>query len=650
MQQVLAKENKKRYLLLPRSNFIKNIQNILLNILYCLFIPMLSIVTCEWISRGTLGPQGKDLHFFMALKYNFLSFLAAYLLLVFIHLFFLFLTKRQLVSTLIVALIPNSLGIATFFKLSMRNEPLLPWDLLQIGTFAGIMGEVTLEIQPNMIITVIIFAVLSFIGYHIKLPKLLLKRSNKIKRYILSAISLILAFAILIGVFLNPGATQAIGIEYDMWMQDRFYRYNGALSGFLTNLQMLNIEKPQGYSQNTINSIIGQTQNEDSPFLFGETVAAGANLGQQNPDVIFIMSEGFWDMQQLEGISYDRVLTPNLNRLSSEGASGLVYTPSFGGGTCDVEFEALTGMSMDFLPAGSKAFQQYINDNTFSLPWWLKQYGYDTLAIHGYGRRFWNRDVVYPRLGIDTYIAEEDMQNAERRRGFISDMAITDRIIEELENRSSEDSSVFIHAVTMQNHTTYSPSRYPSEDLVQITDNSAGLSADIIAEMQECATGMYEADAALGRLTDYLLTVDKPTIVVFWGDHLNPMSNGYGIYEDTGFIQPGDTQSPDLYKTPLLIWSNTLSEPVDLGVISTYYIAPVMMELYGFEMPDYFEYLSSQLHSYTATSKGTMHFADGTSTRQIDENQQQLMYNHSVLQYDLLFGEEHLISDLGLFY
>ena len=30
--------------------------------------------------------------------------------------------------------------------------------------------------------------------------------------------------------------------------------------------------------------------------------------------------------------------------------------PSFGGGTCDVEFEALTGFSLEHLPAGSKPF------------------------------------------------------------------------------------------------------------------------------------------------------------------------------------------------------------------------------------------------------------------------------------------------------
>ncbi len=644
MQKLIKNTNNAKMLKKPTAT-----NSIVLNILYCLLIPIISIVTTEWIARGTLGEHERDYGFLKALENNFLSFLASYLLLLFLYLVLLFITKRHFVSTLIIAIVPNSLGIATFLKLSLRNEPLLPWDLLQLGTFTTIVSEMKLTVEPNMVFTVVLFTVLCILGYFIKLPKIMLKRSFIKKRYIIAAVCFMLALAIFVGIFFNPAATAAIGIEYDMWMQDRFYRYNGALSAFLTNLQLLKIERPSGYNEQTVSEILSSTKSDDTPFLYGNTVAQDTNLGQQNPDIIFIMAEGFWDMELLEGIQYDRTLTPNLNRLMSEGASGQVYTPSFGGGTCDVEFEALTGFSMDFLPSGSKAYQQYINDDVFSLPWVLKQSGYETLAIHGYGQRFWNRDVVYPRLGIDTFIAEEQMEYAQRRRGFISDMAIVDRIIEEQQSRSTDDNSLFVHAVTMQNHTTYSPSRYPSEDLVRVIDNTAGISSQIIEEIEECATGMYEMDAALGHLTDYLLTIEKPTIVVFWGDHLNPMSDGYGIFEDTGFIESDDTQNPNLYKTPLLIWSNTSNTQVDLGVLSTYYISPVMMQLYGFEMPDYFEFLCAQLQDYTASGKGTMHFANGTSTRQATTEEIDLMYEHSVLQYDLLFGEEYLLDGISLF-
>ena len=139
------------------------------------------------------------------------------------------------------------------------------------------------------------------------------------------------------------------------------------------------------------------------------------------------MNESFWDASRLEGISYDRELTPNLTALKNEAAYGYCYTPSFGGGTCDVEFEALTGFSVEHLPAGSKPYQQHVTHDMFSLPQYLRAQGYDTLAVHGYYRKFWSRNTAYPYLGFNEFIAAEDFVNPHTRRGFISDAAMTRR-------------------------------------------------------------------------------------------------------------------------------------------------------------------------------------------------------------------------------
>ncbi len=604
--------------------------NVFANILFCVLVPALTIVTTEWIARDTLGPHEHDLGFLDALKFNFLSFLASYLLLLFIYVAITAFSKRHMPAIITVGLIGNLLGTATYFKLSYRNEPLLPWDLLQLGEFTRISSELDLTIRPSMISTILIFLVLSVAGHFINVPRGKTKKANLVATIAVGMSAVAATLSMLFFVFFNAEMTQRIGIEEDMWMQDRFYRYNGALSGFLTNMQLLNIERPDDYSEQTVEDIIAQVPELEGSF-------------EVKPDIIFVMAEGFWDMEELPGISYDRELMPNFNRLAEEAASGWAYSPSYGGGTCDVEFEALTGFSMEYLPVGSKPYQQYINDDTFSIAWELKDEGYETLAIHGYGERFWNRDVVYPRLGIDTFISEEDMQDAQRRRGFISDMAMVDRIILEQQQRASDENPVFIHAVTMQNHTTYYPTAYPAEDMVQIVENSAGLSEDIIGQAEDCATGIYEMDQALGYLTDYLSTIERPTIVVFWGDHLNPMSDGYGIYEDTGYIADGDSADPAMYKLPLLIWSNYGEDTAqDLGVLSTYNIAPKMMDIYGLDMPEYFEFLNEQQKSYTATSKGVMFYPDGSHTTVTGDEQQQLLYNQSILQYDLLFGEEYL--------
>ena len=42
----------------------------------------------------------------------------------------------------------------------------------------------------------------------------------------------------------------------DPWMQDRYYRYYGVVTGFMTNLSNLEIDKPDNYSEETVDAIL----------------------------------------------------------------------------------------------------------------------------------------------------------------------------------------------------------------------------------------------------------------------------------------------------------------------------------------------------------------------------------------------------------
>ena len=75
-----------------------------------------------------------------------------------------------------------------------------------------------------------------------------------------------------------------------------------------------------------------------------------------------------------------------------------------------MEFEALTGFSVEHLPAGSKPYQQHVTHDMFSAAVSAGA-GYDTLAVHGYYRKFWSRNTAYPYLGFNEFIAAEDFVN-----------------------------------------------------------------------------------------------------------------------------------------------------------------------------------------------------------------------------------------------
>ena len=66
---------------------------------------------------------------------------------------------------------------------------------------------------------------------------------------------------------------------------------------------------------------------ETAKPLYKESYAATADAPEQRPNIIFVMNESFWDASRLEGISYDRELTPNLTALKNEAALRLLlYT------------------------------------------------------------------------------------------------------------------------------------------------------------------------------------------------------------------------------------------------------------------------------------------------------------------------------------
>lgn len=608
----------------------------LFNLAAGLLFPSILFWGMEWLHRGTLF---SDEFWNERLLPHPEAFILAWLFVLGVYTVISQIFGRHWPAVLILGIIAYGAGTVTYFKLEMRGEPLLPWDFQQLSDFMGVADNVKLSVQPHMIVVAIIFLLCLGLSIMMPSPYRGMKRRGLIVRLILTIVGAVMSLGIFFGIYMSKEVCASFHIYEDMWMQDRYYRNYSIVTGFLTNLRVMQFEAPENYSQEAVYERLDQVEKDlsDEPMYADSYAAEHEKDAVQTPNIIYVMNESFWDVSRLEGIAFDRDLTPNLKRLAQQGASGYVYSPSFGGGTCDVEFEVLTGFSLEHLPAGSKPYQQYVTDATPSLAQFLKGQGYSTVAIHGYYERMWSRNTAYPRLGLDDFISIEDMSDPDKRRGFVSDMEMTQQIIEQYESRK-ENGPVFIHAVTMQNHTTYDESKYPQDELVNVLEHP-GLSEKTLSPLRDFATGVYEADAALGALTDYFSQVEEPTIIVFWGDHFNPFGDGYEIYEKTGYIEKGDTSSPALHQTDLLIWSNYSDTHTDLGTIAAYEVSPVMAELYGLERPIYFDYLLQQMSVYRARTRGVTVEANGSFSETMTEEQQQWYNDHWLLQYDQMFGK-----------
>lgn len=616
---------------------------------------LITVLLGEWIARGALTADTVTSFIFPHAE----AYLLAWLFLFLVWLLLDWIFRLPPLSTMGMAVLGCVPCAVNFYTLQLRGEPFLPWDLAQVSEAAGVASAAGIKIQTSMIVTIVVELALTvgsfflFRGRH---------KQRWLPRVAGSAATAAAMCLLIFGVYLQPAVCQAIGIVPDAWMQDRYYRYYGVVTGFMTNLANLEIDKPDNYSEETVDAIldnVGESQKFSTSPLYPTSYAATTAKDEQvkKPTIIYVMNESYWDVSELEqyGIKFDTDVSANLHALQQTSAYGRAYSPSFGGGTCDVEFEALTGYSASFLPSGSKPYQQHVTKPMFALPSYLKTQGYQTAAVHCFWAKYWSRDTAYPNLGLDDFISLEDMHGVTKVRkhywtsGLVTDDSMADQVIGQYEKmKASSDEPVFLHAVTMQNHTNYNKDNYPDDQRVKVLEHPAGMKASTVGALEDFATGIRDADAMLGKLTAYFSQVDEPVILVFWGDHYNPIDSNYDVYTTTGYASDSSAD-PRLHQTTLLMWSNYSDAQVDLGTIAAYDISPVMMNLYGLQQPLYFQFLNRQLRvASRACTRGVTMNLDGTTTLEPTEFQQRWTQEHWMLQYDLMFGKGYALTRMGL--
>ena len=627
-----------------------------LRMVFPLAASLITVLLGEWIARGALTADTVTSFIFPHAE----AYLLAWLFLFLVWLLLDWIFRLPPLSTLGMAVLGCVPCAVNFYTLQLRGEPFLPWDLAQVSEAAGVASAAGIKIQTSMIVTVVVELALmagSFFLYRGR------HKQRWLPRVAGSAATAAALCLLIFGVYLQPAVCQAIGIVPDAWMQDRYYRYYGVVTGFMTNLSNLEIDKPDNYSEETVDAIldnVDESRKFSTSPLYPTSYAATTAKDEQvkKPTIIYVMNESYWDVSELEqyGFQFDTDVSANLHALQQTSASGRAYSPSFGGGTCDVEFEALTGYSASFLPNGSKPYQQHVTKPMFSLPNYLKlTQGYQTAAVHCFWAKYWSRDTAYPNLGFDTFLSLEQMTHVNKVRrhywtsGLVTDDSMADQIIQQYEKmKASSDAPVFLHAVTMQNHTNYNKDNYPDDVRVKVTEHPAGLKASTIGALEDFATGIRDADAMLGKLTQYFSQVDEPVILVFWGDHYNPIDSNYDVFTSSGYASDSSAD-PRLHQTTLLMWSNYTDKPVDLGTIAAYDISPVMMNLYGLEQPLYFQLLNRQLQvADRANTRGTVMNLDGTTTQTPSSLQESWSQKHWLLQYDLMFGKGYALSRMGM--
>ena len=481
---------------------------------------------------------------------------------------FLVSSGRTLASK-IMCIVLFAIGIAEYTVLQFKNLPIQPGDLFALGTAAAVGANTTsgytLTVGTGCMYGIAALTVsIILVSLTSRDRKRIIEANGEqaacsiwaadgenqdgiAKRAIGYRIVGWVLFALFIGQFTIPYAN-GLGISVYTWKPIPSYQDNGFLSSFVSTAQLMIPQKPKGYSKKTADKTVKElaSRYDEENGEGSAAKAASDQYSQQKPNIVVVMNETFSDLSIYDSIREAGYDGPQyLKSLYADSIlHGTLQVSAMGGGTCNSEFETLTGNSMAFIGSGVYPYETY-NMNIDNLVSQLKEQGYDTHAIHPAAGSNWNRDGVYSAFGFDTFDDEATFTGATRFRNRIDDASTYSKTLEYL---NGSDTPQFIFDVTLMGHSGYETGLVPEDKQVNCAVD--GLDEKNQNKLNEYLATVNEEDAQLKTLIDGIKKSKKPTIVLFFGDHQPALSEAIGGESDD------IVQTEMQWQTCYTMWAN----------------------------------------------------------------------------------------------
>ncbi|RXA91873.1 LTA synthase family protein [Enterococcus hirae] len=588
----------------------------------------ISIVFVVGLSNLYLQWCQNDLSFDLAVKFAFSwhteKFLLACLVLLMIFLFLVAVLGSFLFGTFFYIVGIGILGYANYLKMTYRQEPIYPDDLKMIkefGLLKDMTGTTSFYLLAGMILLVVAGGCWA-----------IYRSFKKDKKF--QAIRVITLFTtifalIYISHFNNPNNLlrkaynkTALWIPYSQKMN---YYNTGFIGGFLYNLKIDPMEKPKGYSEEKIKEITSHYQK-----LADEK---NKTASEEQPNIIYVMSESFSDPSRLNGVEITGDPLADYYAVADQTYSGQMLSQNYGGGTANIEFEALTGFSMGLFNAQLTTPYTMLVPKMNQLPSivsTLKDQNYHTTAIHPYNTSMYKRKDVYEVLGFDEFISENTMTYTDtiEDNPYISDASAYQEVMDLLKE---DDTPQFIHLVTMQTHMPYD-GKYQQLEYTAKTEDNSGISS-----LENYLQDISYSSQSLKAFTEELKKLSRRTLVVFWGDHLP------GIYSDT--IQ-NSNEKHTLHETQFLMFdSQGELEKTEAPVTSPFYFAADLMNQTNQQTTGFYQLLLALQNELPAFER-ELYYQEGQWQReaQLNKKQAELYQAYEMIQYDIVSGEKYSLQ------
>lgn len=600
---------------------------------------------------------------------NLIIFAVVYLTLIFI-------INRFWIATAIFGTVMTVYAVANHIKIESRNEPVLPADLNFItggntGQLASFIPQSSQGLANTAVSGVIWLVVICIIMQFIdgrnaviycswRHPFTGIKNfAGTLTRIVAACCSFALCFSFVWG-FGNEGYwstdfAKNLGDSPQIWNGLADSTNNGPVVNFLRLAHTKTMDKPDGYSQETMKRI-SQKYAEQANQL---NQTRSENMTDNT--VIMVLSETFSDPTRVPGVSFSEDPMPNIRHVKAQTTSGLMLSPGYGGGTANIEYQALSGLSMaNYSSTLSIAYQQLVP----SLKWaptlnqaWNKANGKgSSIAFHAYNRNMYFRDLNYKKFGFSKFYATDGTPQLKGLQPLDSAWYASDESFysEVLKKISSSDKKKFYQVVTMQNHMPYE-NFYPDNQFKD-EDTSSNLQDDEKQNIETYTKGLSYTDQATAEFLNQLNHIDRPITVVFYGDHLP------GIYS-TAYSSKDNILG--LHETDYFIWSNDASkssgtklDDASSAYTSSNYFSAQLASHLNAKVSPYLAFLTKMHETIPAISIPSSAggnadepvYLDAAGNRinnkQLSKEAKTMLHDYQLIQYDMSVGKNYL-KDTG---
>ena len=600
---------------------------------------------------------------------NLIILAVAYLTLIFI-------INRFWIATAIFSTVMTVYAVANHIKIESRNEPVLPADLNFItggntGQLASFIPQSSQGLVNTAVSGVIWLVVICIIMQFIDGRNAIIYCSwrhpftgiknlaGTLTRIVAACCSFALCFFFVWG-FGNEGYwstdfAKNLGDSPQIWNGLADSTNNGPVVNFLRLAHTKTMDKPNGYSQEAMEKISRKYTEQAKQLNQTRTENMTDNT------VIMVLSETFSDPTRVPGVSFSEDPMPNIRHVKAQTTSGLMLSPGYGGGTANIEYQALSGLSMaNYSSTLSIAYQQLVP----SLKWaptlnqaWDKANGKgSSIAFHAYNRNMYFRDLNYKKFGFSKFYATDGTPQLKVLRPLGSAWYASDESFysEVLKKISSSDQKKFYQVVTMQNHMPYEDF-YPDNQFKD-EDTSSNLQDDEKQNIETYTKGLSYTDQATTEFLNQLNHIDRPITVVFYGDHLP------GIYS-TAYSSKDNILG--LHETDYFIWSNDASksagtklDDVSSAYTSSNYFSAQLASHLNAKVSPYLAFLTKMHETIPAISIPSSAggntdepvYLDAAGNRinnkQLSKEAKTMLHDYQLIQYDMSVGKNYL-KDTG---